>query len=397
MKNTIQMSKDTNLFQDFSPTSKAEWLAKVEKDLRGKPLSDLQFHLEKDIVLEPFYHPEDVEARHEPIIGAQENAGWQIGEYVEGSDVKAGNKMALEALNGGATALLFLLKHQLEEGELAQLLAGIELPYISTNFGQYFPGKNPHSLLEHFYNFLQSNAKTPADVSGSIDYDAIFDWSEPPLDDLAQAVRFCAKHMPQFAIVTVDARRFHSGIERTSLELAYTIAKGSEYFAQLADRGIDPATTNQHLVVKVALSTSYFVEIAKLRALKLLWRNMLQAYGATAALPTIEAHFARESHDDQTYTNMVRSATQALSAAVGGVDRLFVPPANVAKGEDSTSFTRRIARNVQHLLQLESHTDKVLDPAAGSYYIEKLTDILAERAWAKFQEIEAQGGYLEAV
>ncbi len=91
---------------------------------------------------------------------------------------------------------------------------------------------------------------------------------------------------------------------------------------------------------------------------------------------------------------MIRAATQALSAVIGGADRLYVLPSNAALGEESSAFSRRIARNVQHLLQLESHTDKVIDPAAGSYYIEKLTDKLTEQAWAKFQEIEGKGGYL---
>lgn len=391
------MSSNANLFSEFKPNTKAEWLAKIEKDLRGKPLSDLQFHLEEEISLESFYHADDFIEKYAPIAASKSNNTWQIGEYIEAHDVKEANKEALEALNGGATALMFRLYHQLEESELAQLLNGIELAYISTNFGQYFPKKNPSLLLEQFYNYIQAQDKKAAKINGSIDFDAIFDWTEPPFEDLAKSVQFCNNNLPNFKIVTLDARQFHSGIERTSLELAYTIAKGSEYLAQLAERGVSPATVNQHLVIKVALSTSYFVEIAKLRALKLLWANVLQAYGAQADLPFIEVHFARESHDNDLNTNMIRSATQALAAVIGGVDRLYVPPANIAKGEESSSFTRRIARNVQHLLQLESHTDKVLDPAAGSYYIEKLTDVLAEQAWAKFQEIEAQDGYLEAV
>ncbi|MBK7869743.1 MAG: hypothetical protein IPJ74_03185 [Saprospiraceae bacterium] len=202
--------------------------------------------------------------------------------------------------------------------------------------------------------------------------------------------------MPHFRIVEVDARRLHSGVERTSQELAYTIAKGSEYLAQLAERGVNLGIANQQMQFAVAISTSYFVEIAKIRALKILWLNVLEAYGATPQFPFIEVHFAPESQDNNPNTNMIRAATQALSAVVGGADRLYILPANAALGESSTSFTRRIARNVQHLLQMESHTDKVSDAGAGSYYIEKLTNILAEKAWAKFQEIEAQGGYLVA-
>lgn len=395
-RNTFQMSEHINLFGEFTPTSKAAWLARIEKDLRGKPLSDLQFQLEEDITLEPFYHPEDFSENYESLAGKANNV-WQIGEYVEASKVNIANQHALEALNGGATALLFELRHELNKDELSKLLSGIELEYISTNFGQNFPGKKPTVLLELVCNFVKSSGKNPANIAGSIDFDAILDWTEPPFDALAKAVQFCAENLPQFRIIEVDGRRFHSGVERTSLELAYILAKGSEYLAQLSERGISPGIANQHLQIAVALSTSYFVEIAKLRALKLLWANLLQAYGAPVQMPLIEAHFAPESQDNNPNTNMIRAATQALSAVVGGADRLYVLPANAELGEDSTNFTRRIARNVQHLLQMESHVDKVADAGAGSYYIEKLTDVLAEKAWAKFQEIEAQGGYLVAV
>lgn len=387
------MGNATNLFEGFQSVSKSEWLAKIEKDLKGKPLADLQFQLEEDITLESFYHREDFNEFYEPLTGKNT---WQIGEYIEASNVKTANEQALEALNGGANALLFELRHELSEDELTQLLAGIELEYIQTNFGQYFPDKNPALLLERFYNFIKSSGKNPKNIGGSLDFDAILDWSNPPFDDLAKAVQFCHQEMPHFRIVEVDARRLHSGVERTSQELAYTIAKGSEYLAQLAERGVNPGIANQQMQFAVAISTSYFVEIAKIRALKILWLNVLEAYGATAQFPFIEVHFAPESQDNNPNTNMIRAATQALSAVVGGADRVYVLPANAALGEASTSFTRRIARNVQHLLQMESHTDKVSDAGAGSYYIEKLTNVLAEKAWAKFQEIEVQGGYLVA-
>ena len=380
-------------FSEFSEVTKSAWLAKIEKDLKGKPLADLQFHLEEDIRLEPFYHPDDFSELYEPLAG---KTGWQIGEYIETSDIKIANQQALEALNGGANTLLFELRHELGEAELAQLLAGIELEYLHTNFGQYFPGKRPALLLERFYNFVKSSGKNPQNIAGSIDFDAILDWSNPPFDDLAKAVQFCHREMPNFRVVEVDARRLHSGVERTSQELAYTIAKGNEYLAQLSERGIHPGVANQYLQFAVAISTSYFVEIAKIRALKILWANVLEAHGVKAQVPFIEVHFAPESQDNNPNTNIIRAATQALSAVVGGADRLYILPANAALGEASTSFTRRIARNVQHLLQLESHLDKVSDAAAGSYYIEKLTDALAEKAWAKFQEIEAGGGYLVA-
>lgn len=388
------MSSKTHLFEAFDPVSKAEWLAKIERDLKGKSLSDLQFQLEEDLTIEPFYHPDDFTENYAPIATIKSSNTWQIGEYIEAHDVKIASAQALEALNGGANALLFKLYHELSAEELTQLLAGIQLEYISTNFGQYFPGKNPSVLLERFYNYLKVNNINPAAIHGSIDFDAILDWVEPPFGELAEAVQFCAQEMPHFRLIEVDARRLHSGVERTSMELAYTIAKGSEYLSQLSDFNISPAVANRHLQFAISISPSYFVEIAKIRALQLLWANILTAYKAPIEMPLLEVHFAPESQDNNPNTNMIRAATQALSAVIGGADRLYILPANAALGEESSAFSRRIARNVQHLLQLESHTDKVIDPAAGSYYIEKLTDKLAEQAWAKFQEIEGKGGYL---
>ncbi|MFN7115392.1 MAG: methylmalonyl-CoA mutase family protein [Saprospiraceae bacterium] len=389
------MSNQPFLFAEFSPVTKSEWLAKIEKDLKGKPLADLQFQLEEDITVEPFYHPDDFTENYQPVSSGKPNNTWQIAEYIEAQDIKNANTQALEALNGGANALLFELRREPSPDELAHLLAGIQLEYVSTNFGQYFPGKNPYVLLERFYNHLKTNEIDPTKINGSIDFDAILDWVDKPFGEMAEAVQFCSLEMPHFRIIEVDARRLHSGVERTSSELALTIAKGSEYLAQLSEFNVSPEIANRHMQFAIASSTSYFVEIAKLRALKVLWANVLRAYQVPVEMPLIEVHFAPESQDNNPNTNMIRAATQALSAVVGGADRVYVLPANTALGEASSSFTRRIARNVQHLLQLESHTDKVIDPAAGSFYIEKLTDKLAEQAWAKFQEIEANGGYLQ--
>ncbi|MBK9488574.1 MAG: hypothetical protein IPO07_07135 [Haliscomenobacter sp.] len=128
------------------------------------------------------------------------------------------------------------------------------------------------------------------------------------------------------------------------------------------------------------------MEIAKLRALRLLWQNVLKAYGVQTSALEIAAHFAPASQDEHPNTNLIRAATQAMSAVIGGANQLYVLPSNASLHESPTPFTRRIARNVQHLLRLESHLDKVIDPAAGSYYIEKLTEELAHKAWAIFQQ-----------
>lgn len=390
------MSNDTNLFEEFAPISKAEWLAKIEKDLKGKPLADLQFQLEENITLDPFYHPDDFTENYAPIVQKASN-NWQIGEYIESRDVKKANAQALEALNGGANALHFNVFGILTQEDFTQLFTGIELEYISINFKQSAPDRNPSVFLEEFYNYLKTNHKNPKDIHVFLNFNnSIGDWEKRPLEELAAAIVFYNEKMPNFRLIEVNAIDFHYSItEEVSTELAYTIAQGNAYLAGLSEFDINPTISNQHLQFSLAIGTSYFIEIAKLRALKLLWANVLAAYKAPIEMPLIEVHFDRKSQGTNPNTNMIRAATQALSAVIGGADRLYIMDSNAALDEHSTAFTRRIARNVQHILQLESYMDKVIDPAAGSYYIEKLTDKLAEQAWEKFQAIEKKGGYLK--
>jgi methylmalonyl-CoA mutase len=137
----------------------------------------------------------------------------------------------------------------------------------------------------------------------------------------------------------------------------------------------------------VSVGTNYFLEIARLRAFRLLWLHVLKAWNAPATYPTMEAAFHPEAYTDALYNNMVRATTMAMSAVLGGVQRLTVRPYDAGREHLATyppAFGRRIARNVQHLLKMESGFETLRDPAAGSYYIEKLTRQLAGEAWKKF-------------
>ena len=176
--------------------------------------------------------------------------------------------------------------------------------------------------------------------------------------------------------------------------LNYTIATAKEESAEVLAHGLlqayellDTTPIDQRvavldrLMIRVAIGASYFVEIAKLRALSILWANLAKAYGLEQGLPDLEVVLAEASHDKNENTNMIRSTTQAMSAIIGGANRLIVRSAS----KECNTFTRRIARNVQHLLKMESYLDRVVDPAAGSYYIEALTTQLAQKAWDIFQ------------
>ncbi|MBX2930005.1 MAG: hypothetical protein KF852_19375 [Saprospiraceae bacterium] len=393
------METPVNLFSEFPPATKQEWIARMEKELKGKPLSDLMWHLDLDehIITAPFYHPEDAPEDYAPLSGERSANNWEIGEYIEVHHVEKANQQILEGLNGGAEAPLFQLGRELTDAEMRQLFNDVDISMISTHFGQYFPGKDPHRLLYQFHRLAQHKGIDPSTLSGSIDCDPILDWPEPPFDMQADMIRFAAEKMPGYKVVQVNARRLHSGPENTAWELAYCIAKGSEYVAQMGLRGLKADVINLHLQFSMTVSTSFFVEIAKLRALRLLWAKILDTYGVkSGGYATMEVHLAPETQEKDPNTNLIKAATQAMSAAIGGADIVYVLSSNAILLQESTAFTRRMARNVQHILKMESHFDRVNDPAAGSYYIEALTDMFARRAWELFQEIEAKGGYLIA-
>jgi len=309
-------------------------------------------------------------------------------------DPAAANEALREGIDGGGEAPLIVLRHDPNDVELEQMLEDLPLDRISTHFTHLHPDKQPVTLLHQFRALAEKRGLDPRSLRGSIDFDPMLDWARPPYDQLAETIRFCDDNMPHFRMLQANGLRFHAGIENTTMELGYIAAKGSEYLAQLHQRGIPPATTNRALQFSLAISTSYFVDIAKLRAFRRLWANVLAAYGAPqAALPPIVAHLARETQTDDPNTNMIKAGTQAMAAVLGGAARLYIRPANFPLKEPPSPFHRRIARNVQHILRLESYLDRVIDPAAGSYYIEKLTEKLAEKAWTRFQELEQQGEF----
>lgn len=389
------MPNQTNLFAEFPELTKAEWLAKVEKDLKGRPLADLEWQLEENIRLEPFYYQGEVASR--PIPGMQDRTAnqWEIGEYIDVKEAKTANQEAREGLMGGVQAPLFRLFKTTFADDLKQLLEGIEPTFVSLHFSQRYSDKKPWDLFYFLLELLQGQGTDINHVHGSIDFDPILDWTDIPFAKLEQMIRACAKRASNFKVLQINARPFHHGVKNTSRELAFTIAKGSDYLAKMTDRGLSPVTICRHLQFSMGISTSYFVEIAKLRALRVLWHQVEKAYGVDQpGQTTIEAHLAWESLADDPHGNMIRASTQSMSAVIGGADRLFVWPSNAGRAESSNAFSRRIARNVQHLLKMESYFDRVVDPAAGSYYVEKVTERLVEEAWQQFQEIEGKGGFM---
>jgi methylmalonyl-CoA mutase len=183
-------------------------------------------------------------------------------------------------------------------------------------------------------------------------------------------------------------------------ELGYTLAMANEYIAFCTEHGIKPDKAASRIQLTLSVGSNYFMEIAKLRAARLLWSTMVEQYKPECPcayrihINTVASTWNKTTFDP--YVNMLRSTTEGMSAVLGGTDSLLLQPFDVTYKE-SDEFSRRISRNVQVLLKEESYFDRVVDPAAGSYYIETLTNSIAEQAWKLFQEVEQNGGALKVI
>ncbi len=371
------------MFEQFNTVTKVAWKAQIEKDLKGKPYEELIWKLTDELSFEPFYQREDL-AQAYPSFSAKENNDWDVCEWIENDDHKAANKIAIEALMGGANALTFVINRGVSASELADLLHDIELPYIATHF--FYTGKKlslAQKKLEHFYLLAKAKGYDTRILRGSLHVAPL--GNTPNWDKVKSLIEWGQQHLPAFKIQTINGAEFHTSDENVSEMLAKTIQRGELALHELTTRGMSVFEANQALSFHISIGKSYFLNIAKIRALKLLWLNVLQAYGVqNAAIPPITASFSTLAFDENANTNMIRATTMALSAAIGGVDTLNVL-ASDKRGD--TVFARRIARNVQHLLKMESYIDRVADPAAGAYYMEQMTNEIANQTWEMFKQI----------
>jgi methylmalonyl-CoA mutase len=360
-----------NLFQEFEATTKAQWLARVERDLKGKPLAELAFEKGPLSIL-PFSHADDFVGKNlEPIIGNGTDNSWAIGEDIEviNDNFKEGNKQALTALMGGANALFLKLKTYTTDNQLNTLLENIEFEYIETHFNISSKENTLLSFLENFNKIISKKGKI---LRGSVSTDS----KEVPTEILL----WIKENLPLFKIITIEGSVFHKGSDNVVEELTQMLLEGEKQLNYLKINDLDIDLFKNNIQFNISIGISYFIEIAKIRALKLLWGNVLKAYDATPSLPSIHAKISKESFIEDAHKNKISVTTQAMSAVLAGVNSLTIDPT-----EDS-DFGKRISRNVQHLLQLESYLDRVQDPSAGSYYIEQLTTQIAEAVWKRFQE-----------
>jgi methylmalonyl-CoA mutase len=410
--------KNERLFTEFPPVTREEWDAKIKEDLKG---ADYEKKLISKTIeglrIKPCYAGEDMDNLaylihfHDsyPLVrgmGTPAN-NWEIHQDFSVFDVEAARQNAQLAVERGVTSVGFDLtsKEKLYEKDIDTLIEGFDVNRISLNFHN---GKNLSDILDGILKALTVRGTQPNVVRGSLGYDPLgelistggFFRSEEEdfreAGDLLQAVK---NKWPGFRILSVNSHLFSDSGASAVQELAFGLAMMAEYFTKLTNLGHDASELAGHMQWNIGTGSDYFMEIAKIRAARLLFSGLVSAYGITQAKDThIFIHCMTNNWNMTVYdpnVNMLRLTTGAMSAIIGGCDSLLVKPYDSCFREQS-DFSGRIARNIQVILKEESYFDKVIDPAAGSYYVESLTDALVDHAWRLFLDVDDRGGFLKS-
>ncbi|MEM6769152.1 MAG: methylmalonyl-CoA mutase family protein [Bacteroidota bacterium] len=318
--------------------------------------------------------------------------GWQLGAYVETGSNAATNAYAREEVAGGAEALLFRLYQQPFTKDIEALLRGIDAERVSLHCSLRYPGQDPAELFRDLVRFLRKADYDLTKTSGSVDFDPLLDWSEPPFPPLIRLLFFVSRWMPGFRVLQVNAAGFNNGIEGADLELALALAKGSQYLEELKSRGYPPALANRHLQFALTVGTSFHGDIAKLHALRILWAQVLQEFGIDNPGPVqIAVHSDIVTLSGDADKDLSDLYLQALSSAHGGADLLFLAPA--ADHHQSASLSGRVyTRNVQHQIRQEGAQLS----AKSSEAVALLSEALVKATWLRYRSIQEQGGFMEA-
>ncbi len=403
------------LFTEFPPVTTEQWEEVITKDLKGADYDKkLVWKTIEGFNVRPYYRAEnladikfrDTQPGQFPFVRGTKNSNeWLIRQdFCACENLEEANKLALDALMKGANSIGFELPHRaLDEKEMAVLLKDICLQAIEVNFCGCCPGKT-RGTLDSFLKYAEAQGVAKDEIRASFDFSPLHAltvkgrFCDNAFDKLADCVKAVAAY-PGIRVVAVKACDFNSAGSSISQELGYAMAIGSEYMTALTDRGLDAAEVARRIKFIFAISGNYFFEIAKFRAARVLWANIVKAYGVEDLdAMKIKVHAVTSSWNQtvyDAYVNMLRGTTEAMSAALAGVDSIVVLPFDHAFRAPN-EFSNRIARNTQSILKEEAHFDKVEDPGAGSYYIETLTSSIAKAAWDIFKSVDEKGGYVEA-
>lgn len=340
-----------DLFFGFPPISTSEWHEKIVRDSRGaKTIEDLAWETPEGVRIAPFYRADEVSVAPIPVVYSART--WQLNELITVGEVGVANSVALQALAGGADSLQFVLDNALSISDFRRLFDSVFVEMIGVGFSGQWVWRHADLVWALYAELLTERGVLSPEVRVSFEAD-------PINIEVLHRLNEATDNYSGLKLVNLYASGQSIEQLRGLLGSARFLLKKMPFLAS-------------RMAWSFPIGNSFMVEIAKLRAARRIWHTEISADFA----PTLHAFTSPMTLTDDIHYNKIMATTQATSAILGGADKITVTPSDVKAVErgQSSDDARRTARNVQHLLRLESHLDKVQDPAAGSYYLEHLTN-----------------------
>jgi methylmalonyl-CoA mutase len=412
------MTYKEKLFDQFPPVTTKEWMDKIHADLKGEDFNKkLVWKTNEGFDVKPFYRIEDIEdliyintlpGEFPYIRGSKiKDNNWYVRQNIEVSDYSEANLKARPVLMKGVNSIGFVIAdpESVSENNFRILLEGINIDVIEINF--LCNGK-AKEILGTISKISFERGLDPEKIHGAIEADPIGrlmlngTLCIPPEEgfDYLASLTGAASVFPNLRTIHLNASCFNNAGADIVQELAFGISMGSEYMSQLTERGLSTDIAASSIRFSFGIGSNYFLEIAKLRAARLLWSVVTDGFKISDRTKSkMDIHCVTSEWNKtifDPYVNMLRTQTEAMSAILGGTDSLTVEPFDTVFRQPD-EFSERVARNQQLILKEESYFDKVADPSAGSYYIENLTYLIADSAWKLFLEVDSQGGFLAAL
>lgn len=400
------------LFDQFPQTSYQEWRAKVEADLKGADFNKkLVWRTNEGFDVQPVYRAEDIASLETTkslpgqfpyVRGTRDNNDWLTRQNIIADSAAAANEIARDVLTKGVTSLGFKVA---DAADVAVLLKDIDITKVEINL-QCCP-RNSVAVAKALVQYIVA-AGAADSFRGSVEYNPLrrqFRHGVEGIDNaaiVAEASELLnvVKPVAGLRCLSVDSAMLGNSGAYIYQEMGYALAWGAAWMTALTDAGFCACEVVTRIKFDMCVSSNFFMEIAKFRAARMLWARIVEQYKPKCADAAKMNVCASTSRFNQTiydaHVNLLRSQTEAFSACVAGVDSMVVTPFD-APYKRPDAFSERIARNQQFLLKEESHMDKVVDPAGGSYYVETLTVNLAREGWKLFLETEEQCGFFAVV
>lgn len=370
------------LFSEFPEVSAKEWKQKIQSDLKGADYNEtLIWHSNEGINVKPFYHQDTME---NVSIKAIPKTTWSICQTIFVQQLDVANGIAVSALKNGSESIKFIIPD--ETISIEKLLRNIDVQKTTIFFELQFLSE---SFVEKIKNLgVKNQAIIQSDIIGNLARSG--NW----FSNLEADHKAFTNIVKQTNTFTIDTTLYQNSGANMLQQLAYALAHINEYFNHLKDVLSDSEKQKFKPIFQIAMGSNYFFEIAKIRALRVLYQTLASDFGFNTVCHIFATPTKRNKTIYDYNTNMLRTTTECMSAILGGSDTIYNMPYDAVYHKNN-EFGDRIARNQLLILKHESYFNQVKNPSEGSYYIETLTDQLAEKGLELFKDIEANGGFLK--